>query len=43
MTNFKKIAGIMALALVLAACSTGQASDSSYNDGDRTFRSGQAK
>lgn len=43
MATFKKVAGIAVLALVLAACSSGYASDSRYNDGDRTFRSGQAK
>lgn len=41
MNTFKKVAGIAVLALVLAACSTGQASNT--HDGDRTFRSSQMK
>jgi hypothetical protein len=43
MTTMKKVMGIAALALVLAACSTGNAQDGSYRSGDSTFRSGNAK
>lgn len=43
MATFKKVMGIAALALVLAACSTGNASDSRYSSGDGTFRSHQSK
>ncbi len=43
MTTFKKVAGIAVLALVLAACSTGNAYDSRYERGDRTFKGAQSK
>lgn len=43
MTKFAKIASVLALVLVLGACSTGSAQQESVVNGDSTFSSAQSK
>lgn len=43
MTKFAKIASVLAVVLVLGACSTGAAQQESVVSGDATFESAQTK